>query len=344
LEKGVNMSDNGKCFISRRNFLASSAAGLAVLPTAGIDVRSTARQVRNTKVVLVKTGDRREGVTQALKLLDLTGVNNKRVMVKPNFNTADDAPGSTHNDTLSQLVYELHERGARDITLGESSGPPNTRGVMEEKGIFDLARDSEFGIVNFDEMPESDWVHFPSAGTHWPEGYYLPRHAVHAEYLVSTCCLKTHAYGGVFTMSLKLAVGLTPKRINGASPRRTMHRSPDMRRMIAELNGGYTPQLIVLDGVDAFVDGGPSNGEHRKADVIIAGTDRVAVDAVGVAVLKELGSNEDIMGRKIFEQEQIQRAAELGLGVRSTAEIELTTSDVTSRKYAEQLRPILDRG
>lgn len=338
------MSVNGESFISRRNFLKSSAAGLALFPATGMGYQSPDRPVRNTKVVLVKTGDRKQGVSQALKLLDLMGANNKRVLVKPNFNTADDAPGSTHNDTLSQLVYELHERGARDITLGESSGPPNTRDVMEEKGIFDLARDSEFSIVNFDEMPESDWVHFPSAGTHWPEGYYLPRQAVNAEYLVSTCCLKTHGYGGVFTMSLKLAVGLTPKRINGANPRRTMHRSPDMRRMIAELNSGYKPQLIVLDGVDAFVDGGPSRGEHRKADVIIAGTDRVAVDAVGLAVLKELGSNEAIMGRKIFEQEQIQRAAELGLGVRSTAEIELTTPDAASRQYAARLQPILARG
>jgi uncharacterized protein (DUF362 family) len=344
MEEGVDMSVNGKSFISRRNFLKSSAAGLAVFPAAGMGYRSPDGPVRNTNVVLVKTGDRKQGVSQALKLLDLTGANNKRVVVKPNFNTADDAPGSTHNDTLSQLMYELHERGARDITLGESSGPPNTGGVMEEKGIFDLARDSEFGIVNFDEMPESDWVHFPSAGTHWPEGYYLPRHAVNAEYLVSTCCLKTHGYGGVFTMSLKLAVGLTPKMINGTAPRRTMHRSPDMRRMIAELNGGYKPQLIVLDGVDAFVDGGPSNGALRKANVIIAGTDRVAVDAVGVAVLKELGSNEAIMGRKIFEQEQIQRAAELGLGVSSTAEIELVTPDAASRQYAADLRPILAQG
>ncbi|MDH4350456.1 MAG: DUF362 domain-containing protein, partial [Gemmatimonadota bacterium] len=54
-----------------------------------------------------------------------------------------------------------------------------------------------------------------------------------------TCCLKTHGAGGVFTMSMKLSVGLTPKRI-----RRTMHRSPDMRRMIAELNQGYRTDLI----------------------------------------------------------------------------------------------------
>src|SRR5512143_820593 len=111
-------------------------------------------------------------------------------------------------------------------------------------------------------------------------------------------------------MSLKLSVGLTPKPI-----RRSMHGSPDMRRMIAELNTGYKPDLIVLDGVAAFTDGGPSSGTLVPANVIIAGNDRVAVDAVGVAMLKSLGSNDAIMSRGIFQQEQIARAVELKLGV-----------------------------
>ncbi len=51
--------------------------------------------------------------------------------------------------------------------------------------------------------------------------------------------------------------------------------------MIAELNTGYRPNLIVLDGVAAFTDGGPSRGELKAGNVMIAGDDRVAVDAVG---------------------------------------------------------------
>ncbi len=261
------------------------------------------------------------------------------VLLKPNFNTAGDTPASTHNDTLSQLVYELRERDAREITLGESSGPPDTREEMEQKGIFDLANDLDFGVVNYEEIPDADWIHFGPNGTHWPEGFWLPRHVVDAEYNVSTCCLKTHGFGGVFTLSLKLSVGLTPKNI-----RRPLHRSPDMRRMIAELNVGYHPQLIVLDGVVAFTDGGPSNGELKQADVIVAGSDPVAIDAVGLAVLKELGSNEAIMGRKIFEQEQVARAVELGLGITSADQIEFVTPDEASRAYAERLEGILALG
>jgi uncharacterized protein (DUF362 family) len=325
--------------VGRRDFVRISAAGLGVLPLVGFNGVKNRRALRKSRVAVVRTADRKRGVADALKLFNPKGIGGKRVVVKPNFNTADDAPGSTHADTLSQLVTELHERDARSVTLGESSGPPATRGVMEQKGVFDLARDFRFDVVNFDEIQEADWVPFDAAGTHWPGGFFLPRLVTGAEYLVSTCCLKTHAYGGVFTMSLKLSVGLTPKRI-----RRTMHRSPDMRRMIAELNAGYRPQLIVLDGVSAFTDGGPSQGELKAGNVMIVGDDRVAVDAVGLAALKELGANQAIMGRPIFEQEQIARAVELGLGAAGPGEIQLVGADQESRAYAARLEKILADG
>jgi uncharacterized protein (DUF362 family) len=117
-----------------------------------------------------------------------------------------------------------------------------------------------------------------------------------------------------------------------------------MRRMIAELNAGYRPQLIVLDGVTAFTDGGPSHGELAPANVMIAGDDRVAVDAVGLAALKAAGANDAIMRRGIFEQEQIARAVELGLGARAPGEIELIAGDDASRALADRLRAILARG
>jgi uncharacterized protein (DUF362 family) len=210
---------------------------------------------------------------------------------------------------------------------------------MEKKGTFDLARDHRFDIVDYEQLTDRDWVTFPAAGTHWPEGFSLPRLVVDAEYNVSTCCLKTHGFGGVFTMSLKLSVGLTPKTI-----RRTMHQSPDMRRMIAELNTGYRPELIVLDGVAAFTDGGPSRGELKAGNVMIAGHDRVAVDAVGVAMLKSLGANQAIMGRKIFEQEQIAQAVALKLGVASGDAIDIVTGDGESKAVADALNGILAQG
>ena len=324
--------------LDRRDFLKGAAAGLAVLPHLELTALASRRPRPTTTVALIRTDDRTNGVRRAIALLDPKGISGKAVNLKPNFNTADPAPAGTHNDTLAQLVTELRERDARAVTVAESSFPP-TKTVMESKGIFDLASDMGFGVLNYEEIPDNEWVHFKPAGTHWPDGFHLPRHVVESEYNVSTCCLKTHGSGGVFTMSLKLSVGLTPKGI-----RRTMHRSPDMRRMIAELNQGYAPRLIVMDGVEAFTDGGPSRGRLAQANVVIAGTDRVAIDAVGLAVLKDLGSNDTIMGTPVFRQEQIARAVEVGLGVAGPEDIRLVSDDEAGTAYAASLQTILAQG
>lgn len=327
--------------MKRREFLKHSAMGAAALSIMRRELLPAAESETKAKVALVKTTDRAKGIHAALELIPVPSPKGKRVLIKPNFNTADPTPGSTHNDTLRQLVLEMKARGASHITVGERSGPPPTRSVLEQKGIPALAEELGFDIINFEELPPDGWVHFNPPGNHWRSGFDVARPVVEAQYLLWTCCLKTHAYGGVFSMSLKLAVGVTPKRL---MPELHGARQTHMRRMIAEIHQAFTPQLIVMDGMEAFVDGGPAQGRLATPGVIVAGSDRIAIDAVGVAILKHLGSNEAIMSKKIFEQEQIQRAVELGLGIAGPDQIEIVTADAESHRLADALMNILAEG
>lgn len=296
--------------------------------------------VNKVKVSLVKTSDRQSGIKTAIDLLGINPVKGKNILLKPNFNTSDAYPGSTHNDTLINLIKKLKAMGAESITIGERSGPEDTALVLRRKGIYEIAKSHGVGIINFEELPPEGWVRVKPPGSHWRNGFDVARPVLESECVVTTCCLKTHGYGGVFTMSLKLSVGITHKR-----NMTELHSSfLSMRKMIAEINQVYTPALILLDGIEAFVDRGPMVGPVKRADVILAGTDRIAIDAVGVAVLKEIGSNKDIMGKKIFNQEQIARAVELGLGVSSPEDIEILTMDEKSHSYAEKLKNILLEG
>ncbi len=327
--------------MKRRDFLKQSAAGAAALSVLGGDFLPSAEAQAAAKVALIKTQDRAKGISEALKLLTVPSPKGKKVFIKLNLNTADPAPGSTHNDTLRQLVVEMKARGASQLTVGDRSGPPPTRSVIEAKGIPALAQELGFDVVNFEDLAADGWVHFNPAGSHWQNGFDVARPVTEAEYLLWTCCLKTHGSGGIFSMSIKLAVGVTNKNIT-----KELHgaRQTHMRRMIAEIHHAFKPQLIVMDGVDAFVDGGPSQGKQVTAGVIVAGMDRVAVDAVGLAILKQLGSNDAIMSTKIFEQEQIQRAVEMGLGVGKPDQIDIVTGDADSRAYADVLKGILAQG
>jgi uncharacterized protein (DUF362 family) len=296
-----------------------------------------------SKVALLSTEDRKSAVASSIQAVDINPVKNKDVLIKPNFNTADHAPGSTHNDTLVALVEEVWKMGARTVSLGERSFPP-TREVMDKKGIIPLMDKLDVRIIDFDKLPEKDWVKVNSSGSHWQDGFRVARPILESECLISTGCLKTHQYGGVFTMSLKLHVGVVPTSRHGYDYMSELHSSPHQRKLIAEINAPFKPELIVLDGVDVFVDGGPAEGKGVKGNVFLASTDRVAIDAVGLAVIKFLGSNDQIMTPKIFEQEQIARAVELGLGASSASEIEMTPVDNESQDYRDKVSDILNKG
>ena len=296
-----------------------------------------------SRVALIETDDRKHGVKASLKALEFNPAKGKNVLIKPNFNTADPTPGSTHNETLVALVEALWEMGAKSISLGERSYP-KTRTVMEQKGILPSMDEMKVKVVDFDELNDNDWVKFKPKGTHWSDGFRIARPILDAECLVSTCCLKTHQFGGIFTMSLKLHVGVVPTFRNGYDYMGELHTSPHQRKMIAEINEPFKPDLVVLDGIDAFVDGGPAEGKRAKGKVFLTSQDRVAIDAVGVAILKLLGSNTSIMKRKIFEQEQIARAIELGLGASSPREIELVVADDNSQAYRERVTEIISQG
>jgi len=59
----------------------------------------------------------------------------------------------------------------------------------------------------------------------------------------------------------------------------------------------------------------------------------VATNAVGLPILKVPGSSDAIMNWKILEQEQSERAVELGLGALSPSEIDIVSVNRESQEY-----------
>jgi uncharacterized protein (DUF362 family) len=291
--------------------------------------------MKMSKVSFVKTEDRRTGVKSSISTLGIDPVKNKDVLIP--------TPGSTHNDTLMALVDEIWDMGAKSIRLGERSYPP-TREVMDEKGILPLLKQKDVHVIDFDNLEEKDWVEFKPKDSHWENGFRIARPILEAECLISTCCLKTHQFGGVFTLSLKLHVGVVPTFRHGYQYMGELHQSVYQQEMIAEINQPFSPDIIVLDGIDAFTDGGPATGRRAKGNIFLASTDRVAIDAAGVAVLKAIGSNAAIMQPKIFDQRQIARASELGIGASSVSEIDIISADQESMEFSAEVAQILLAG
>ena len=301
-------------------------------------------QNNNGKVFLIKTKDRNSGINKLMDHFNLDEFSGDKVAIKANFNSADPFPASTHIDTLHSIIHKLNKTGIGGLILAERSGMGKTRSVLEEMGVFELSDELGFEVVVLDEEDKNRWVKIEKDGTHWVRGFYIPKLFLESDRVIQTCCLKTHRFGGHFTLSLKNSVGIVAKKFSGGSYNymSELHASPYQRFMIAEINKYYNVDLVVMDALKAFITQGPEQGKVVEPNFILAGDDRVAMDAVGVAILRNYGVKTCINKGRIFELDQLQRAVELGIGVKSAQEIELIPLNDESHVDAERIMKVLE--
>ncbi len=145
--------------MNRREFLrdASTTVGAALLAPGILkaSVMDSAPSVAH--VAFVKTTDRAAGVKRAIELLGLDKFRGKDLFIKPNFNSSDPTPGSTHEDTLVALLRQLKAMGAGPLTVGDRSGMGNTREVMTKKSAFQMGKELDAKVMVFDELGQDDW-------------------------------------------------------------------------------------------------------------------------------------------------------------------------------------------
>ncbi len=308
-------------------------------------LKSTAAKAKPAQAAVWITGarDPNEALARIFTRLPADFAAGKRVALKANFNSADPFPAATAPDTLEALLAQLAAMRPSRLTLAERSGMGDTRSVLERADVPKLAARFGLELIVLDGLAPAGWVPVRRPELHWQRGFLLARAFAEAERVVQTCCLKTHRFGGHFTMALKNAVGAVAKfdPTDGYDYMRELHSSPHQRAMIAEISTAFRSDLVIMDARKGFRLGGPESGTLITPGLFLASTDPVAIDAVGVALLRRFGTTPEVARGPIFAQEQLARAAELGIGVASAAAIELIGLDEAGTRAAEEIRRLL---
>lgn len=247
-----------------------------------------------------------------LKDVDLIGglgkivENGDEILLKPNFNSSDAPPGSSDPDFVKAVIELLYEHGASKVVLGESSMfSLSTRKVFKDTGMLQKAEEAGAEFVPFDE---GKWVKVSTGGKYLSK-VSLPERALETKKLVYVCCMKTHRWAK-FTLSLKLAVGFMKP-----SERMTLH-ARHLEEKIADLNLVVHPDLIIMDGRNCFISGGPACGELRDPNVVLASGDRIATDVESLKVIESFEGSS--LTEDPWSYTQIRRAVELGIGVKTS--------------------------
>ncbi|MCK9297982.1 DUF362 domain-containing protein [Methanoculleus sp. YWC-01] len=297
-----------------------------------------------SEVYIIDASDRYHAVETLWHEIGLPSFEGKTVAVKANFNSDDPFPATTHPDMLEAILGQVRDAGAQTIRLGERSGMGETHAVLENRGGTEIAARAGAEVTALDALPPAGWEAVPPDGLHWKRGFLVARLFREADAVVQTCCLKTHRFGGHVSLSLKNMVGAVAARNpgDGYNYMAELHSSPHQRRMVAEINRFVPCAVAIMDATEGFSTGGPERGTRIAPNVILASTDRVALDAAGIALLRHYGSTPEVMQGRIFAMDQIARAVELGIGVRSAADLRLVALDSESKDLVLDMRRILD--
>ncbi|MFB0527139.1 MAG: DUF362 domain-containing protein [bacterium] len=331
------MSDIFEKNFSRRDFLKMvSLLGTTILLGKFFPLKLQAK----TSAVLVgiARGDSvADSVRRAIKLaggLDFIK-SGESVLIKPNVNSDHSHPGTTNPEVLFEVVKMVREKNPKRIIVADRSNPWwDTLKAMKKVGIYEAAVKEGAEVVVF---AEGDYERVnPENSRHWPQGFYIPKLVKQVDHIISLPVAKTHIIAD-FTMGIKNWVGLIPP-----SDRDYLHLKEDDRNyfgsMISEIHLARKPSFLVMDATRVFVSGGPSRGDLAEPNLVIASSDLVANDVTGLALLKTLGTIEEIQKKSVWDQPQIKRAVELALGIKDASEIILKTYNIPEKeKIRKQL-------
>ena len=190
---------------------------------------------------------------------------------------------------------------------------------MDATFIKLMAEEVEAELVPFEER---GWVSIDL-----PQGKFLKRVYVsevlfEVDRIINLPVIKTHR-SATYSIAMKNFVGATHFR-----QRPYFVDRAHWEEVIAELNLAYTPDLHIVDGTRLMVEGGPWKGTSRDANLIIATGDRIAADVVGLGILKHYSELPQIKEVDVWEQRQVKRAVELGLGIAKGGEVGLEEMDL----------------
>jgi uncharacterized protein (DUF362 family) len=182
-----------------------------------------------------------------------------------------------------------------------------------------VAEEVQAELVPFDE---GGWISIDIPQGQFLKKVYVAETLLQVDRIINLPVIKTHQ-SATYSIALKNFVGATHFRHRPYLVNRT-----HWEEVIAELNLAYTPDLHIVDGTRLMVEGGPWKGKGIDANLIIATGDRIAADVVGLGVLKHYSQLPQVKEVDVWEQRQVKRAIELGLGVKKGDKIELLEMDL----------------
>jgi uncharacterized protein (DUF362 family) len=231
-----------------------------------------------SRVAVTRGPDPIEVVAEALELIrsdvDTALSKAKQILIKPNYiNAKHPSTGvTTDSRVIEGVVKYLRDRRVKNVIIGEGSGFADTYHAFEVAGVDKVAQRWNVRLL---DLNKDRFVEVRPTNPLALKGIKVAQTALEST-IISVPKLKLHRIATV-TLSLKNMMGVLVSKGK-------MHTG-NLSKNIADLASVVKPSIAVIDGVIAG-EGHETSGNPMQMDLVIAGSDPVAVDAVGAAIME----------------------------------------------------------
>ena len=327
---------------------AAAGAVLAVGDCGAKDSGPRFEDIPQGQVVLVRAGTPEEALARGVALMGRFSFiqPGETVLLKPNMTGPLIPPDVTSPAVLKELVRQCYAAGAGEVQVGERTfvgmSTQDAFGIQLYEGggssMLDVVE--SVGAV-FRPFDDEEWVEVhPAGATDFDAPLLIPSALADVDHYINVPALKTHYIAG-FTMTMKNFFGCVhpDTRLGQVHDDPRNDTDPDReKRMFAQMNLAFDPVVNVMDAIISRTTGGPTPpGDTVETNLILLGKDRVAMDAVGLAILRYVGTEPAIEGHPVWNQPQLAEAVRVGVGVSGPDEITLLGDGVEELADIEAL-------
>jgi len=274
----------------------------------------------------------KDAVSRAITLaggLDDIIKSGQKVLIKVNCmaGTPPERAINVHPSVVKAVVELVKEKGATPW-VGDSSAiyGMNLR-AFEISGIRKVVEETGAIFCDF-ETSGAYKVEVKDAKA--MKTLYIAKPVLDADVVISVAKLKTHLFVK-FTGAIKNFFGVTC----GAGKQIIHSSNPSLRdfnQALVDIYSVVKPKFGVIDGIEGLDGWWPLRGKVRKANVILASKDCVALDAVAAK----------IVGYKPEKVDAIKFASERGLGIANLDDIEII-GELPKVKFKKRYVPFMPR-
>lgn len=202
-----------------------------------------------------------------------------RVLIKPNL-TAEETlweKGILTGPVFMQaLVEEVQKANPAEVIIAEAIAIGlNTKKAFVANGYEEVARTTGARLLDLYDG-EFEEIKTPEGGL--LRNVRVSKIVLRADFFINAPVLKTH-FASTLTAAMKNLKGTTTY-----DEKKRFHYL-GLNKAVAELNAVLKPHLIVVDGLIAMEGDGPIAGTPVGLNVLMAGTDAVAVDTVAARIM-----------------------------------------------------------